>query len=186
MSRNRIIQVSSLAFLLAAFLFVVRPALAGGPAKDSDDVSKLLSQVKSEAIELQYDTSIMESFTRSNLAWESHSGKISQIKEHVNNLGKTLTKLNDARNTASPWQEQAIDRITPLMKDLAENVSATIRRLDENKNHLQNPEYKDYLLANHEMTTEVVNLVSDYVEYGKAKAKVERLAERLETPSGLQ
>jgi hypothetical protein len=185
MIQHKIIQSLGLASLLV-LLFLVVPAFgATAPVKDSDQVLQLLSEVKSEAVALEYDTSTMETFTRSNLAWESHSGRVSEIKEHINNVGKTLTRLNDVRATASAWQQQAIDRITPLMKDLADNVTATIQSLDENRHRLHTPDYKEFLVANHEMTTEVVHLVSDYVEYGKAKAKVEKLSQRLQTPSGV-
>jgi len=38
----------------------------------------------------------------------------------LNAAGRQLTRLNENRALASPWQEQAIDEITPLLRELAE------------------------------------------------------------------
>jgi hypothetical protein len=41
---------------------------------------------------------------------------LDKIKEDVNNLGRTAESLKAARDSASPWQQQAIDRMMPLLK----------------------------------------------------------------------
>ena len=75
-------------------------------------VAKLLSEAKTLTFHLKKDAVTMESYTRMNVSWESHAAAINQNREHVNALGRQVTKLKDARNTASPWQKTAFDRIT--------------------------------------------------------------------------
>ena len=103
-----------------------------------------------------------------------------EIKRHVNNADKSLSKLDSARTDASPWQQQAIDRINPLLKELASNVTSTIEHLNLKPRLLQTAPYMDYAAANYEMASNLAELVSDYVEYGKSKAKAEELAAKLE------
>lgn len=147
---------------------------------DSEEISKLLADAKTEAIQLKKDAEELQSFTRSKVSWQGHASAIEAIRAHVNSVGRMTAKLNDARGTASAWQEQAIDRITPLLKELAANTSATIECLNRNKAHLWNEEYKDFVTANYEMSSELASLIGDFVDYGKAKSKFERLRNKLE------
>ena len=68
------------------------PALATADVPDSEQVSKLLSEAKTQAFQLREDASTMESYTRSNASWQSHSAAVDQMKEHINAAGRTLTK----------------------------------------------------------------------------------------------
>ena len=114
------------------------------------------------------------------MSWESHAGKLNQIKDHVNQAGKLLTKLNEAREGASPWQHQAIDRIYPLLKELDDNTEATINHFNDNRAHIHFPAYQDYAKAGYDLAKELAALISDYVEYGDHEADFHRLQEKLE------
>jgi len=142
--------------------------------------SALLAEAKTEAIQLKQDASEMASFNLSNLSWESHADKLTEIKEHVNKVGETVAQLNQARSGAAPWQQVAIDRVNPLMGELAPNVQATIGHLQNHREQLQRPDYKDYLTTTAELASRMAALVSDFVEYGEAKAKLEKLSLKLE------
>jgi len=119
----------------------------------------------------------MESFTRSNLSWESHAAKITEIKNHVNEMGKTVAKLNQAKSTASPSQKTAIERINPIVAELAMNTEATIYHLDREKGRLlNNQDHKDYLKTNAELAAKMASVVSDFVDYGVSESKIRRTA----------
>jgi hypothetical protein len=150
--------------------------------KDSKEVLSILGDIKTEAIQLRDDADQLKAFTHSTLTWESHARKVEQIKEHVNNAGKSLSKLDSLRGSASPWQQQAIDRTTPLLKELASNVTSTIEQLSKRPALLQTSPYVDYVTANYDVSSNLAELISDYVEYGRSKAKSEELADRLEVP----
>src|SRR5579864_317879 len=134
---------STILTLLAAGAVVISPALAASYVQDSDHVSQLLSDAKTQTFQLREDASTMESFKRSNLGWESHAATVSEMKEHVNAAGGTLAKLDDARKTASPWQATAIDRIKPLLKEMASNTEPVIQYLNKNPKRLFMNQYKD-------------------------------------------
>jgi hypothetical protein len=61
--------------------------------------------------------------------WRSHPDKLQEIRDRVNQAGKLLTELSDAPEWATPWQHQAFDRISPLLKELADNTEAMINHL---------------------------------------------------------
>lgn len=167
--------------LFVAVLLLTAP-FAKAANEDSAQVSKLLSDAKAQAYQLSEDAAQMYSFTQvtHGVSWEGHADAITQIKEDVNRLAKQLTKLNDARNEGSDWQKTAIDRIAPMLKELASNTTAVIDRLNKNPKGINSDAYKDYLEANADESAHLSRLISDFVDYGKTKKRLETVTGRLE------
>jgi hypothetical protein len=167
---------STTALLLGMMLF----ALGWTPAYgDSAQTSKLLQDAKVSAAQLKQDSARMESYTRSQLTWNSHVSQINMIKEHVNNSGKILADLHNSRDGAEPWQRDAIDKITPLLQELAGNTESVINHLNDKK-QTWHPEYHGYLKSNAELATDLSQLIGDYIDFGNAKAKTQALEQKLE------
>ena len=133
-----------------------------------------------QAADLQRDSDTLESFTHSQVSWESHATELENMKEHINKIGQTIQKLQSMRSSASPWQQEAIDRIIPVAQKLASNTTAAIERLNRNRTHLQDPQYQQYLKANAEAARELSSMVKDFVDYGKTRNALEQLEKRLE------
>jgi hypothetical protein len=173
--------VTLASLLLATTSLSLVSRAAGAPEEDSKEVSDLLSQARAQAVELKNDATEMESFTRSNVSWESHAAKITAIQNHVNTVGETVAKLNQASTAASPWQKTAIDRVTPLLQELARNTTSIINHLNNEKGRrLNTQEHKEYLKTNAELAANMSSVIADSVDYGKTKAKFEKEARQLE------
>ena len=182
MLNRKFVSRISLGLFLGALALATTTTYGGQTSKDSKEVSTILAEVKSEAIQLKSDADELKTFTHLTRSWESHAAKVEEIKRHVNNAGQSLSKLDSSRGSASPWQQQAIDRISPLFKEIASNVESTIEHLNQKPALLQTGPYADYAAANYDLASDVAGLISDYVEYGKSKARSEELATKLETP----
>jgi len=182
MNKNRIAIWTASVALLVALILVVPSALKAAD-DDSGTVFKLLSEARTQAFQLSTDAAEMESFTMyypQSLAPETHLAALGRIKEDVNVMGRQLTKLEQARATALPWQKVAIDRITPLLRELAGNTTAAIEHLNKNPKDVAADNYEDYLEANADSASYLSSLIADFVDYGKTKARLERLTNRLE------
>jgi ABC-type transporter Mla subunit MlaD len=169
-------------FLAVGFLSLVPTIRAAQPSGDSKEVSSILADAKTEAVQLKQDAEEMNSFVHSGLSWQTHAAQLDQIKQHINSTGEIVAKLNNARNAASPWQ-QATDRITPLLKELAASVETTITFLGHNQERLVTAPYTEYVQANTDFTVDLSQVISDYVAYSEAKHKSEELARKLEVPT---
>jgi hypothetical protein len=75
---------------------------------DSAQVSQLLSEAKAQAFQLKEDAATLQSFTGSNLGWQSHAAVVNQMKEHVNAWATSLPSWKKTAESASPWQQTAI------------------------------------------------------------------------------
>jgi tRNA-dihydrouridine synthase len=143
-------------------------------------LNKLLADARAEAVELKADATDMDAFTKSNLSWGTYATQLTMIKEHVNNAGKILAQLQQAKSAGEPWQQTAIDRIAPLLKEMADNTEATIQHLNENQNRVHLPEFRDYVRANYEVAVQLEALITDFIDYGNAKQALEELGSKLE------
>lgn len=173
--------VGTLALLLSGFVVTSVPLKAAGNP-DSEQVSKLLSEAKTMAFQLKEDAQTMETFTRSNVSWQSHTAAISQVKEHANALARQVDKLKAVRDTASPWQKTAIDRIDPYLSEMSGYVEAVIEHLNKHSELLSTPEYKDYLEADSDYASDLADMIGNFVDYGKTKDRLQNITDKLELP----
>ena len=176
---NKVIRVLWPAIIVGTLFFVPWP-LTAYTDLDAERASALLVDAKAEALQLKLDASDMASFNQSALNWKSHVDKLTEIREHVNKVGESVAQLKLVRSGAAPWQQVAIDRVIPLMRELALNVQATIGHLRMNQDRLQGSDYKDYLTTTAELASKMASLISDFVEYSETRAKLVKLSQRLE------
>lgn len=158
-------------------------SVARNPA--NAEVAAQLDAANAEAAELARDADEMTSLLHSDVSWESHAAMLSRIKEHVNNMGKLVAKLEQERQEASPWQQQAIDRMVPMLKEIAANTTAAIEHLNQNHERPTTPDYVDYLQQNADTARELANMVSATNQYGRQRAKLERLQDKIEGTGSL-
>jgi len=168
-------------FLLAGFLGAASTVRAAD-VSDSEQVSKLLSEAKTMAFQIEEDASTMESFTRMDVSMQAHKTALNQIKEHVNALERQVAKLKDAESAASPWQRTAINRIQPYLDELGGYTAAAIEYVNGEQQHTM-AEYKDYLEANADYSADLAAMIGDFVNYGRTKQRLERLTTKLEVPT---
>ena len=173
----------SVALLLAALLSTCLQTKAARLPEDNQQITQLLEDIEAQAADLQRDSDELESFTHSQVSWESHATELESMKEHINKIGQTIQKLQSMRGSASPWQQEAIDRLIPVAQKLASNTTAAIERLNRNRTHLQDPQYQEYLKSNADAARQLTSMVRDFVEYGKTRNALERLEKRLEVAS---
>ena len=102
------------------------------------------------------------------------------MKEHVNDLGKVSQQLSNQRDRGSPWQQEAIGQIDPLLRDMADQLSTTINHLNDNHSRFELAMYRDHLQANHDLASKTAELMNDMVEYDRSSSKARAIEQKLE------
>jgi hypothetical protein len=166
------ILIALLSFSLPTRVFALRP--------ESDQLTQLLGEARMEAGQLAYDADQTESLIRNDVSWQTHAEMLNGVKEHVNNMARIIDKLTAARSSGSELQEQAVNRILPLLKELAANTTAAINWLNQNKTRPIGEPYKQYLTENAETAHQLESTVSSLFEYEKTMNKMGELKNRLE------
>jgi hypothetical protein len=158
------------------------PVFANAETADSRAITDLLKATETHAVLAQHDAEVLESYTRSKLSWKSHSDRLIKIKEHANDLIVDFNKLSSMRAEGSQWQQEAIDRINPLLREMSDHLTVTINHLNDNQSSVHMPPFAAYARTNREVMTATSKLISSYVQYGESKAKAAALENDLTLP----
>jgi hypothetical protein len=148
--------------------------------QDSERIRELLSDAKGHALEAEKDASTLEAYTRSRLSWRTHGTQLTAMKEHVNELGKIASEMNELKAEGSPWQQSAIQQVRPLLQEMASNLNKAIEHLNENQAHIHMQTFRDYAQTNYELAKRTADLIRDFVDYDEAKSTAESLEQKLE------
>ena len=171
------------ALLAITVTLCLTPKLHAVEREDSAEVTDLLSQAAQQAAQLSRDADEMESLLHSDVSWESHADMLSRIRDDVNTLGRTVARLNTTYQSGSEWQQEAVDRILPLLRELASNTTAAINHLNANQLRPTTPDYVSYLEENAETAHQLSEMTSDLVKYAKSRTTLEKMEDKLELPS---
>ncbi len=181
--KSRWMSRISVSLIALAFMLATASKYMAAQTTDSTELTSLLSDAKSEAVLVEQDAEKLDSYTNSRLAWQTHATQLNSMKEHVNKLGEITKQLNDMSGQGSPWQQEAISRINPLLRNMADQLTTTIKHLNDNKDRIHMQAYRDYTRANYELASRTATVIGDFVEYGKARSKAESLEQKLELPA---
>jgi hypothetical protein len=144
------------------------------------EASGLLGEIQARAAQLSQDSDKLESFTRMRLSWQSHAYQLTVAREHVNEIGRRIQRLQAIRDLAAPWQRQAIDSILPVAVNLAKRTESAIGHVNENRNYLWAASYVDHLQALKDHAGEMKQAVDLHLEIASTQDRLEQLRQRLE------
>ena len=97
----------------------------------------------------------------------------------VNELQENMRGLQAHRPNASPWQQDAIDRVSGLTNDLATNMNAAIAQLNKSKSQPTAPPYPEYIKANTRIVNDLAAEIDGAIDYGQAKAAMDAAQKQL-------
>jgi DNA repair ATPase RecN len=129
-------------------------------------VADQLTSFKQTALEMQRHADRLDSmrFTR-QLDWRTHADSLTILKEQVNQLGRTLTDLEELKPQANEGQRLAIENARPHLVGVAQEVTRAIDLLSEDRKSVYQPPYTDTVgnLYNHAASLyETVDSIMDY------------------------
>jgi hypothetical protein len=184
---QRISAVAMLALFLGGSLYASPPAPAINETEAStgnwyyiDKSSTLLRNLKDVAANLQRDAETLNTFQRNpHIHWQSHAYHLDLVRDHINKAGKMLRELEGMRHAAAPWQQHAIDWVTPVAADVATHTGAAMNDLNEDRRSIQRAEYKNRLQMLTESSVEMKNRIDNSLDYADAKQELKRLQTRL-------
>jgi hypothetical protein len=167
-------------FKLAIAALLLQASLLAAQNPDSSAIARLFSEVRTHAAQADDDAHTLASYTRSNLNWQTHGRQLERIKQHVNDLIRDGNQLRSMRDIGSPWQQEAADRISGLLPEMASHLTTTINHLRDHQNQTQMKPFHDLLLTNQTIIHNAHEIISDYVDYSEAKSKADALEKDLQ------
>jgi hypothetical protein len=145
----------------------------------SAELTELLWDARDEAVQLASDADQMQMLLLSDSNWLTHDLMLHKIKGHVDDMALIVRKLNETQKSGSDVQQQAVEQMLPLVRELSENTTAAIHDLDQNKNRPPSDTYRQYLKKNAETARELSSMVSSLVDYEESMADIAQLRRKL-------
>lgn len=168
---------------LALFAFLIPESIcARAQSPDSEKINELFHNIRQHAMLAEQDAELLESYTRSSVSWETHARRIEAMRSQVKELAEDYNQASSLRSEGSPWQQDAIDHLQPLLQGMADHIKATIDHLRENPSKIRMQPWIDYVHANRDYAAKATELIRDYVTYGEAKATADDLEKKLQVP----
>ena len=171
--RNLVIWTS-----MALFTFYW-PLPAGAGRNDNEELATLLDQASDEARELAIDAEEMQGLIESDQNWLTHTLKLAKIKGHVDNMSLIVDKLSKVQKSGSDLQQQALERILPLVRELQSNTTAAMNYLDQKKDRPVSDTYRQYLKKNAQTAQQLASIISALDDYEKSMTEINRIRSKL-------
>jgi hypothetical protein len=173
-------QIRSAVILASMVLFTFQSHLRAEVARsDSQELATLLEQASDEARELAIDSEDLQTLIVSDQNWLTHTLKLAKIKGHVDNMSLIVDKLTRAQKSGSELQEQALERILPLVKELQANTTAAMNYLNQNKDRPVSDAYKQYLEKNAQTAQQLSSVISALDDYERSMTEINRIRIKL-------
>jgi K+/H+ antiporter YhaU regulatory subunit KhtT len=170
---------ASILLIWVAPLIVQASSVVSPTRGESRELTQLLQDASDEAQRLAIDAQDTQALITTDKNWITHALALAKIKGHVDNMSLIIDKLSNAQKSGSKLQEEAVQRIIPLVNELSENTQAAIDYLNRNKNRPDSETYREYLEKNAETARQLASVVEALLDYEKSMSEIQKLRSKL-------
>jgi hypothetical protein len=167
---------------LIAIFSLLSSVTAYATKAENAQLTQLLADANDEAFELAKDATDTQMLIRTDENWVDHALMLAKVKGHVDNLALIIEKMSKAQKSGSELQEQAVEQMLPLVKQLSANTTAAINYLKQSKARPISDTYTRYLEKNAETAHQLSSMISSLIDYEKTMTEIEQLRRKLEAP----
>lgn len=118
---------------------VHRPA-----AVSQQQVVNELSDFKLVAQALRQEADSLQAYNRNRqMDWRSHADRLNALREHTNDLGKSLMELEEMKAAGNENHQMAIENVRPHLEEIAQNLTRALDLLREDRSSVRWNNYID-------------------------------------------
>ena len=176
------ILINKLPIMSSAMAGLVIVALAGSASaaelatQGHRQVAKELADFKSNAAKMRHQADTLNSFTPSKqLSWQSHTQRLNALKDHVNEMGRSLAELEAMKPMATQTQALAMEQARPHLVSVAENLTEAIALVNENRRNIYWDDYSEAVSDVYSHAHALHTKLDAILEYGKNQERMESL-----------
>jgi predicted O-linked N-acetylglucosamine transferase (SPINDLY family) len=143
-----------------------------------DEASSLLKQIQKDSVQISKESAELSVSSRTGLSSKTQGIYLNSLRDQINRTGQNLARLEQIKAGTAEWQQQAIDQMTPLARQIASNTEAAINHLNQNSQRLFAPNYTENLQAIADNASDLKDSVSGYLSVAAINEKADKLHEK--------
>jgi len=181
------------AFLAGSVLLAAasHPTPNGRPVSQSQshdfqkEASNLLQQIKADAVTVSKlaDELHTYSYQPNEIDFRFQGSLLNDAREQVNQMDEMLTRLRTIRRVTMPWQQKAIDRVTPAMVELTDSTQSATDFLNGHQDYPFSPSYLADSTNMYKEASRIARSVGRFEKYAAADREVRELRPQLGMPA---
>jgi len=175
LATNKLLMASSFLTLLLA-VALVSTAVAESATFHNPQVTTQLKEFRSTAAAMRNEADVLKSMTRNTRhSWQSHTDRLTTLKKHVNEMGKSLADLEKQQLTATNGQALAIEQARVHLVPVAENLTQAIDLVNERRTNVHWGEYGDAVSEIYAQADALHTKLDTFLDYEDARLRFDRL-----------
>lgn len=144
---------------------------------------KTLEQARVSAAVVADDAGQLRLIANSKASSDSHLAQLTAVKADINRMGQEIGSLEAERESLVPWEQQAIDKVLPLLQATAANTESAIEYFRDNRDRLWTETYRDYTARIGQDSEQMAKTLKNCLKEEKLGDREVRLEERIEASS---
>jgi hypothetical protein len=151
-----------------------------GKTPVADEAKQTLEDLQMSATAVENQADELRTFIDNpHLSPESHIDKLIAMREEINRMGREMHILDTERGALPSWEQQAVDKTLPLLKDSAANTTSAIEYLNTNRTHLWGDEYRGYADSVWQDSEQMAKTLKNYLKLAKLRQEEQPLENTL-------
>jgi hypothetical protein len=152
------------------------------------EASHLLQQMKTQAVQVRDLADRLQAFDRDGdlISWQTDADVLTAARAQVNAMDADLCRLRAIRRVTLPWQQKAIDRVTPKVIELTEYVQDAVQNLNHNHTtvNMLDRSYAEDADFMYRRADTIARMVGNFEEYAAASTEIQQISPKLGMKTG--
>lgn len=138
-------------------------------------VADQLADFKSSAYALRREADTLGSRANSRGTWQTHAHYLGNVRDQVNQLGKSLAELEAMKPMASDSQKIAIEHAREHLVSVAQNTTRALELINDNRASVHFPDYVEAVKNIQTHSDALHSKLDTVLDFENAKERLEAL-----------
>jgi DNA-binding transcriptional regulator YbjK len=175
LATKKLLMASSFFTVLLA-VTVVNTAVAESITSHNREVTTQLKDLRGSAAAMRDEADTLKMMTlNKRYSWESHTGRLTTLKKHVNEMGKSLAELENQKTMATEDQALAIEQARLHLVPVAQNLTQAIELVNDRRTNVHWGEYGDAVSDIYVHADALHTKLDTILDYEDARLRFDRL-----------
>jgi hypothetical protein len=141
-------------------------AKTAGSVTVAQESRETLKELKGVAAKAAGSAERLEMISRNpNISADSHFTPLQELRLDVNTMGAEIAGLEAQRDSLDLWEQAAVDKVLPLLKEAADNTQSAIHYFNESHLYLWGPDYHSYTAKVERDSDQIAQTLKTYLKY---------------------